>query len=93
VGGSFPIATDGATEELFVNESRISSDLCPSTAEVWTEFPSNTPQVARVLVRVLKIEIREFTSVFECSRVLNLAINAHEIILYNNLAELSRQRS
>ena len=31
--------------------------------------------------RVLKTGIYEFPSVFECSRVLNLAINAHEIIL------------
>jgi hypothetical protein len=35
---------------------------------------------SRVLARVLKIEIRVFPSVFECSRVLNMAIDAHEII-------------
>jgi hypothetical protein len=35
---------------------------------------------ARVLARVLKIEICEFPSVLECPRVLNLAINAHEIL-------------
>jgi len=36
--------------------------------------------MARVLARVLKTEVLEFPSVFECARVLNLAINAHEII-------------
>jgi hypothetical protein len=35
-----------------------------------------------VLARVLKTEIREFPSVFQCSRVLNLAINAHEILCF-----------
>lgn len=35
---------------------------------------------------MLKIEIREFPSVFECSRVLNLAINAHEIIFLQQLS-------
>jgi len=34
---------------------------------------------ARVLARVLKFRICVFPSVFECLRVLNLAINAHEI--------------
>jgi hypothetical protein len=38
------------------------------------------PENARVLRKVLKIEIREFPSVFECSRVPNLVIYAHEII-------------
>jgi hypothetical protein len=33
-----------------------------------------------LLARVLNAEICEFPSVFECSRVLDLAINAHEII-------------
>jgi hypothetical protein len=33
-----------------------------------------------VLARVLKIRLHVFPSVFECSRVLYLAINAHEII-------------
>jgi len=35
---------------------------------------------AGVLARVLKLRICIFPSVFECSRVLYLAINAHEII-------------
>jgi hypothetical protein len=39
-----------------------------------------------VLRKVLKIEIREFPSVFECSRVLNFAINAHEIICLQPLS-------
>jgi hypothetical protein len=40
---------------------------------------------------VLKTRIREFTSVFECSRVLNFAINAHEIIYFQHIAGLSRR--
>jgi hypothetical protein len=36
--------------------------------------------MARVSARVLKTEIRKFPSVFECSRGLNLATNAYEII-------------
>jgi hypothetical protein len=41
---------------------------------------------ARVLARVLKLRIRIFPSVFECSRVLYLAINAHEIICLQPLS-------
>jgi hypothetical protein len=35
---------------------------------------------------VLKIEIRVFPSVFECSRVLYVAIDAHEIICLQSLS-------
>ena len=35
---------------------------------------------ARVLARVLKFRDCVFPNIFECSRVLSLAINAHEII-------------
>ena len=35
---------------------------------------------------MLKIEIREFPSVFECSRVLIFAINPHEIICLQPLS-------
>jgi hypothetical protein len=38
-----------------------------------------------VLARVLKIEILVFPSVFECSRVLKIAIDAHEIIWLQSL--------
>jgi hypothetical protein len=38
-----------------------------------------------VLARVLKIEIRVFPNVFECSRVLKIAIDAHEIIWLQSL--------
>jgi hypothetical protein len=38
-----------------------------------------------VLTRVLKIEIRVFPNVFECSRVLKIAIDAHEIIWLQSL--------
>jgi hypothetical protein len=38
-----------------------------------------------VLARVLKIGIRVFPSVFECSRVLKIAIDAHEIICLPSL--------
>jgi hypothetical protein len=38
-----------------------------------------------VLARVLKIEIRVFPNVFECSRVLKIAIDAHEIICLQSL--------
>ncbi len=40
---------------------------------------------ARVLARVLKTEKLKFPNVFECLRVLNLAINAHEIICFQSL--------
>jgi hypothetical protein len=35
----------------------------------------------------VEFEIREFPCFFECSRVLNLAINAHEIICLEPLGE------
>jgi hypothetical protein len=38
-----------------------------------------------VLARVLKIEIPVFPNVFECSRVLKIAIDAHEIICLPSL--------
>jgi hypothetical protein len=41
---------------------------------------SFTAPRSRVLARVLKTEVCEFPSVFEYIRVVNLAINAHEII-------------
>jgi hypothetical protein len=50
-------------------------------------------QNARVLARVLKVVALKFSNVFECSRVLDLAINAREIICSNHLIALSRQRS
>ena len=38
-----------------------------------------------MLARVLKIEIRVFPNVFECSRVLKIAIDAHEILCLQSL--------
>jgi hypothetical protein len=47
--------------------------LCSTTAEVNALGDGQN-------ARVLKMEIREFPSVFECSRVLKVAIDAHELI-------------
>jgi hypothetical protein len=60
---------------------------------LWNISPSDRPLLnngrgqallrrdrVRVLARVLKFGICGFPSVFECPRVLLLAINAHEII-------------
>jgi hypothetical protein len=58
----------------------LSSDLCCCRAKVYASLGLEFRRISRVLARVLKIEIRVFPSVFECSRVLLLAINAHEII-------------
>jgi hypothetical protein len=52
-------------------------DLCSTTAKV---NALGDGQNARVLARVLKMEIREFPRVFECSRVLKVAIDVHELV-------------
>lgn len=57
-------------------------DLCCAKADV---NGLSSVEKSRVLTRVLKIEICELPNVFECSRVLKLAINASEMLCYQSV--------